>query len=488
MVIKEIWEKIKKGVKAGMAAVKESNVLTDNRIVRLIDEFQESDKKKWMCTGEKYYQVENDILTHKNIRTVDGKSIEESYKANNKIAHAKYKNQVDEKVAYLLSKPVAFQCDENNFAYTEKIQGVLGKHFQHQLTEMGYEASNKGISWLHIYVNEKGEFATTVIPAEQCIPVWKNSGHTVLEMLIRSYTEEVWESDTRKAITNVEVWTEEGVTYYRLDGKMLIYDVESSEDEYGPVSHLKTPEGWIPWGRIPFVAFKNNWKEIPDIKFVKSLVDAYDSGRSEAANYVEEVKNLIYVLKGYGGEDIREFMRDLNENRAIKVDDVEEGGVDTITPQMDITALREHYEQLKKDLIEDGQAINNDPDKFGNSPSGIALRFMYARLDLKCNLLEAEFKIGFENLLYFVDEYLKLTSVGDFTAIEADIIFDRNMAMNEAEQIQNCTNSRGMISDRTILARHPYVSNVEKELEAIKQQAAEEEPAWDAVPVEPEEE
>ena len=62
-----------------------------------------------------------------------------------------------------------------------------------------------------------------------------------------------------------------------------------------------------------------------------------------------------------------------------------------------------HYEQLKRDIIEDGQGINHDLDKFGSAPSGVALKFMYAGLDLKCNGIEAEFKLAFEQLLYFIN-------------------------------------------------------------------------------------
>ena len=482
MVIKEIWNKFRKGVRAGMAAARESNALTDSRVVTLINDFEQSDKKRWMMTGEKYYGVENDIKNHKNIRVVDGKQVEESYKANNRLAHAKYKNQVDEKVAYLLSKPITFKCDESE-QYTELVKDLFGKQFQHQLTELGYDASNKGISWLHVYVDEKGKFKTMVIPSEQCIPTWKDANHTELETMIRVYPVEIWEYNTRKIITNVEVWDEQEVKYYRLDGKLLIYDKESSEDTYGPVSHIKTTaEGWRSWGKIPFIPFKNNQKEIPDIKFVKSLLDAYDSGRSEAANYIEEVKNLIYVLKGYGGANLAEFMRDLNINRAIKIDDPEDGGVDTLTPQMDITALREHYEQLKRDITEDGQSINKDLDKIGNSPSGVALRFMYAGLDLKCNLMEAEFKIGFEMLFYFADEYLKIIGKGDYTMVEMEIVFNRSMTINETEQIQNCNNSKGTISNKTVIAHHPYVSDVEEELKEIESERAEEGPSWDKVP------
>ena len=93
---------------------------------------------------------------------------------------------------------------------------------------------------------------------------------------------------------------------------------------------------------------------MPDIKFVKSLIDGYDLGRSEAANYMDEVKNLIFVLKGYGGQNLSAFIKQLNEDRAILIDDAEDGGVDTLTPQMDITALREHYEQLNRDIVESG--------------------------------------------------------------------------------------------------------------------------------------
>ena len=51
-------------------------------------------------------------------------------------------------------------------------------------------------------------------------------------------------------------------------------------------------------------------------------------------------------------------MQDLNYYRAVKIDDPEDGGVDTITTTMDITAIQSHYEQLKRDIIEDGQSVN----------------------------------------------------------------------------------------------------------------------------------
>lgn len=481
MWIKDKWNKLKKGVKAGIMAVQENNLLTDNKVVLLINDFKNSDKKQWMSIGQKYYEVDNDILKRKITKKVKGAEVEETYKANNKLAHSKYKNMVDEKIAYLLSRPYSLSCDDKS--YVEKVKDILGKHFQYQISGLGYEASNKGVGWLQVYIDTEGKLKTMIIPSEQCIPVWRDNSHMELESMIRVYETVIWEYEKKKTITNVEVWTIEGVSYYRLDGKLLIADYDKNNDNNGPVAHYKKGDMWYAWGRVPFIPFKNNRIELPDIKFVKTLLDAYDLSRSEAANYVEEVKNLIFILKGYGGEDISEFMRVLNEDRAIPIDDPEDGGVDTLTPTMDITALKEHYEQLKRDLIEDGQSINKDLDKFGSAPSGVALKFMYSGLDLKCNALETEFKMGFENLLYFINIYLSESGLGTYKNVDLDILFNRDMEINEAEVIENCQKSKGVISDDTIIANHPWVKDVEKEKEALKEQKQENLPFKDKVPI-----
>lgn len=461
-------------------AVNSDVALNDNRIISLINEFNSSPQRKLMIQGEQYYKVDNDILNRKIYKTINGKKVEETFKANNKLAHSKYKSMVDEKIAYLLSKPYSLKC--SNEEYLKNIKDKLGKHFGYTLTGLGYEASNKGIAWLMPYISEDGKFKTMIIPSEQCIPIWKDKNHIELDMMIRVYSTYIWKYDERKKIKNVEVWTDSDVKYYKEENNMLIPYYEMNFDNGGPVAHYKKGDLWQSWGKVPFIPFKNNRIETPDIKFVKSLLDGYDLSRSEAANYVEEVKNLIYVLKGYGGEDLNKFMKNLNENRAIIIDDVEDGDVDTLNPSMDITALREHYEQLKRDIVEDGQSINKDLDKFGSAPSGVALKFMYSGLDLKCNALETEFKMGFEELLYFINKFISIN--GRAINEDVEIIFNRDIEINESEVIDNCTKSKGTISDRTILANHPWVTDIDEEKEQIKSEVKESQPEWDEILIE----
>ena len=55
------------------------------------------------------------------------------------------------------------------------------------------------------------------------------------------------------------------------------------------------------------------------------------------------------------------------------------------------------------------------------------------------------------------------------------------MKSDETETITNCSNSRGVISDETILANHPWVKDAEEELKKLKEQSDENNPFKDKV-------
>ena len=172
-------------------------------------------------------------------------------------------------------------------------------------------------------------------------------------------------------------------------------------------------------------------------------------------------------------------MRQLKKH-IVMFDDLEDGDMKIETPKTDITAIKEHAEQVKRDLIEDGQSVNKDLDKFGSAPSGVALKFMYSGLELKANLMAREFKKSFKRLLYFIDHYFEITNV-KFQSDEINIEFNVDMKTDETETIQNCSNSKGIISDETIVANHPWAA--EDEFDKVKKQQDESNPFQDKVPV-----
>ena len=71
-------------------------------------------------------------------------------------------------------------------------------------------------------------------------------------------------------------------------------------------------------------------------------------------------------------------------------------------------------------------------------------------------------------LLYFVDLYLQISGQGDYEKIDVGLVFNKDMAINETEQIQNCSNSQGIVSDETLIAHHPFVSDVGRRVESTE--------------------
>lgn len=450
--------------------------MTLEQIIKLeIDDFKRSDSLKLMQVGQKYYSADNEILKRKREVIGEGaRLVEDKNISNHKLVHAFIRKLVDQKVGYLLSKPISIQTDKE--AYGKALGEIFDKSFLRKLKILGKDAINKGRSWLHPYYDDKGQFSLKMIPAEEGIPLWKDAEHTELDAFIRFYDVEYYEGMNKRLITKVEFWDTTGVKRYTLDAVMAPGLVPDTD---GPISHFSAlgedgNEEPLNWERVPFICFKYNDEELPLIKIIQSLIDDYDLQTSDNSNNLTDLPNGIHVLKNYDGTDLGEFRRNLALYRAVKVTD--EGGVDTLNLELNPEALKVHIEQLRKDIYEFGRGVDTQSDKIGSSPSGIALKFLYADLDMDANGIETEFQASLEQLLWFVDQHLANTGIGDFSEEQVEFIFNRDILINETETITNAKNSSGIISDETIMVNHPWVTDVKEEQRRMDEQAAEPDP------------
>jgi len=447
-----------------------SAMTLDQIIKNEIDIWLRSTERQWMLTGQRYYVGDHDILQRK--RTAigeDGELIEVQNLSNNKLVHAFVRKLVDQKVGYLLGKPLSIQTE--NQEYLDLLNEIFDKSFLRLLKNLGKEAVNKGKAWLHVYYDEDGRLSFKKIPSEEIIPLWRDADHTKLDAAIRVYEIEAYEGTQKRIITKVEFWDTAGVRRYVLDNGGLVPDVEVGEVGSHFVVVQGEQEQGMNWQRVPFVCFKYNDEELPLIQVIKSLVDDYDAKTSDHANNLEDLPNSIYVLKNYDGQDLGEFRRNMSTYRAVKV--MGDGGVDTLSIDIDTEATEKHLDRLRKDIYEFGRGVDTQSERFGDK-SGIALKFLYADLDLDCNTIETEFQASLEHLLWFVNVHLANTGAGEFMDEKVEFIFNRDVIINETEAITNAKNSVGLISDETIVAQHPWVTDVQVELERIRKQRAEE--------------
>lgn len=428
-----------------------------------------SELRKSMLLGARYYRNKPDILDRKRMVIGEGGvHVEDKNLANNKITHGFLRKLTDQKAGYLLSKPMSIKT--KNKTYHGLLGEVFNKAFARTLKNLGKESVTKGKSWLHPYYDENGAFSSMKIPSEECIPLWRDAAHTILDAMIRTYEVETYVADKKKVIKKVEYWDSKGVRHYLNNDGVINLDPDNPE-----TAHFTVGDDPFNWVRVPFICFKYNEEEQPLIELVKSLIDDYDNKKSDNSNNLEDLPNSIFVIENFDGTDLGEFRRNVSQFRAIKTRTGPNGGggkVNTLNLEIDTEAFKTHMEMTRKNIYEFGRGVDMQSEKF-NGATGVALKQLYNDLDMDANDMETEFQAALEQFLWFVNQHLELTGKGKFETEKVDIVFNRDILMSESEVITDARNSVGLISNKTIVSNHPWVTDASEEEAQIKREKEE---------------
>ncbi len=425
-----------------------------------IKEFKSSEQYKIMVEAEQYYRNRSDVQRKTN---------DVANRSNCKIEHPILKKLVDQKVNYLLSKP--WTVDTSNKAYAEALGEIFDAMFRKKIKSLGKNAIKSGIAWIQPYFDEDGKLAFMLIPSTEIIPLWRDSERTKLDAFIRFYDQIVYIGTRKHTITRAEFWYPGGVKRF-VTGPEGGYNFMVDKD-YGDESNDYTESHFVVgnkaynWEEVPIAWLRYNDEELPLCYFVKDLIDDINWQTSVTADVLRDVAKFIYILKNYGGQDLGEFIKDLKEHLAIKV--TSDGGVDKLQADLNIDAVMAFLDKQRRDVFDFASAVDTKDPDLGNA-SGTAINFRYMDLDADCDALGTELKETFQRLKMFIDVYLQLIGKGDFTKEQFDIIFNTDMPVNETEIINNIRVSEGILSKRTQIQNHPWVTDADEELARIEEE------------------
>ncbi|KAF5062186.1 Phage portal protein, SPP1 Gp6-like [anaerobic digester metagenome] len=415
-----------------------------------IREFMSSPHYDELQKAESYYRNRSDVQSKAN-------DLKE--RSNTKIEHSIYRRLVDQKVRYLLSRPWSVSSEDK--AYGEQLDALFDSNFRRKIRRMGKSAVKSGVGWLQPYLDGAGQLAFMLLPATEVIPLWADGEQTKLDGFIRFYRQVVYIGDARTEVTRAEYWNSEGVRRFTDDNSSGYFH----EDDLAPEAHFQIGDQPYNWATVPLIWLRYNDEELPLLRFVQELIDDYNWQTSVTSDVLRDVAKFIFVLRNYGGADIEQFVTELRRSLAIQVDG--DGGVDTIKAEVDVAAVLSFLDKERRDLYEFAAAVDTKDPDLGNA-SGKAIGFRYMDLDSDCTDLGAELSASFERLKPFIDTWLQATGKGDFTASDFDIVFNKDMPIDETEIIANINTSAQLLSKRTLLENHPWVTDVDKELDAIR--------------------
>lgn len=441
---------------------------------RELAKFINSPTRKMMMTGERYYNYEHDILNKRRMAIGEGGEMyEDRQLPNNKYTDNRYAEMVQQKVSYLLSKPLTVNADNEN--YVKLLKEVFNKRFMRLLKNIGTDSYNGGISWLYPYYDEQGSFKMKKFKSYEVLPFWKDETEEELDFALRIYGIPTYEGDRETITIFVELYAKEGIYKFRYKNGSLIKDYQTY---YFDIPQLNGDVIPYNWEKVPLIPFRSNGNKIPLIKKCKSLQDGINYILSSFADGMEENAsgNTILVLKNYDGQELGQFRRNLATYKAVKVRTIEgaDGGLD----KLEITVNADNYKiilaELRKAVVLNCKGYDIEELKSSGSPNEMSIKAVYSNIDLDANEMETEYQAAFEELLWFINAYLSQTGKGDFEGEAVEIIFNRDMMVNESQVITDINNSAGVLSHKTCVAMHPYTSNVEEELKQIEKEQQEE--------------
>ncbi len=409
----------------------------------------------------RYYLGDNDIM----YRKPKDKCEEPLRNADNRIAFNFHSLLVDQKASYMFTAPPLFDTKDDTL--NEIVAATLGDGYAKKCKDLCVDASNAGVGWLHYWIDEKKGFCYGVIPSMQLRPVYSLRLEKELEAVLRTYR---MVDDNGDEWQIYEIWNDKECQAYRKRAEMFQpFDMFSYINLDGMAEPTNTFRH--DFGAVPFIAFPNNNVCSSDLDKIKHLIDSYDKTYSGFVDDLEDIQQVVFVLTNYGGADLKQFLSDLKYYKTIQVESAgsdDKSGVSTLTIDIPVEARDKLLDITRKAIFDMGQGIDPQQQGFDNT-SGEAMKFLYSLLELKAGLMETEFRAGFGELV---------RAIGRYYGKEPEQIvqtWTRTSIRNDAELVDMCQKSIGVISTKTILKNHPFVENAEdeeKELAAEKEKAA----------------
>ncbi len=468
------------------ARLQMGSILNESMMIRdLLLEDKKSVNKKHMQDGERYYSCIHDILqkdfsssvvSEKRESGEDGLGFfQNPNRTNHHHVNPFHHILVMQKMAYLLGKEPRIFLDEagEDRRFSSLVSEFSDERFHQIIQNWVVNASNCGIGFMHVYYDEEGMMQYCLVPSEEIIPIFDERNESLLREVIRYYDIEMFREGRVETYRKVEWWTANDVTYYTERGGEFIQERKMPHwvmTEICDGEEVSREEHH--WGRVPFIPLRNNAKEMTDLQLVKDLIDAYDLISSEGTNTMLDLVDLYWVIQGYGAETASAISKKLQINKAVHISD-STGKVEAKQVELSVQGRLDWMEALRKNIFHFGMGIDTESDDWGQNASGVALQYQYATFLLKISGIMPEIKRGIRGLYQFAVEDYNRRHGTDFDWKKIRVDLNTSGVTDTTEAVEIIVASKGLLSNRTLLSKHPYVEDVNEELERLAQEVGE---------------
>lgn len=414
-------------------------MLTENEIIRFIEEDSSSSVKQFARTGQRYYEGDHDILNYKlYYYDADGNLVEDKNRSNIKIPHPFFTELVDQAAQYMLSGKDGFVRSDFPELQTQLDDYFNeNENFRGELYDLITGSMSKGWEYMYAYKNAEGKTAFQTADSIGVVEVRAQDTDDRCEYVIYWYIDRI-EKGTKK-IKRIQVHDSQQTYFYvqEDDGKLLLDEAEP----INPRPHvLYTKDGdnatyYDGFGFIPFFRLDNNKKRFSDLKHVKPLIDDYDLMACGLSNNIQDASEYLVVVKGFQGSGMEELIQNIKTKKHIGVDGDDGGDVEFKTVDIPAAARQTKLELDEKNIYRFGMGFNSAQLGDGNV-TNVVIKSRYALLDLKCNKVEIHLRQFMRKILKVVLQEINEAEGTDYQQKDVYFCFEREVMTNASDNAQ----------------------------------------------------
>lgn len=394
-------------------------------------------------TYERYVRLREYYLGN---HAIIGRSKNSSGTVNNRIVcnHAKY--IVDMAKSYLVGNPVTYACSDGY-----DIEAVKNSYLEQDIAQLDSclerDMGIYGRAYELLYVDEKSQPRSVRISPMNSFLVYGSSVDEKVLLGVHYYKK--YDIDGNVA-----------GTYCIACDNTAVYIYENDVDSFLNMELKEVNLHYF--GGVPIIEYLNNEEAQGDFEQLISLIDAYNLLCSDRINDKEQFVEAFLFLSGI--ELDSDQAKKLKEERILMgYEGSEAKYLSKVMSETDIEVLRD---SIKQDIHRFSMVPDLSDESFGNNLSGVAIKYKLMGFEQHVRNKERLFTRGLKHRFNMYNNYLSLKGSMQYVPLHRiDVVFNRNLPVNELEISEMVSNLKGIATNETLLAQLSFVSDPKEEAE-----------------------
>lgn len=324
-----------------------------------------------------------------------------------------------------------YQCEDSDFLLSALIYGV------------GAEL---------MYIDDQAKTRFRLINPETCFGIYDDTLTGDLLYFVRMYKQDEWDNSNKWCVDVYDDYTIKHYTMNGYNGAITFTDEENHYFNQCPANIFYLPDERSIFDCI--ISIQDSYNELlsAEIDDYQAFCDAYLALEDMDADYedIQKMKEARVLLLPAGGKAY------------------------WITKQSNDAQIKNMLDDLHKAIYREASCPDFSSESFvGGVSSGIAIQYRLTGMETRAGKIEGLMRKALQRRIEIICGIASL-KLGEEIFRDIQIDFKRNIPIDVNVSVDLVNKLKGSVSDATLLAQLPFITDVNSELDRINEQKEEE--------------